>query len=66
MESYGACNQIFQGIEVGKRMTIPSFNAKKVIIFPRFFPRFFPRLFAASMKQLIRYAVNEIDGQKKV
>jgi hypothetical protein len=62
MESYGACNQIFQGIEVGKRMTIPSFNAKTVIIFPRFFPR----LFAASMKQLIRYAVNEIDGQKKV
>ena len=58
MESYGACNQIFQGIEVGKRMTIPSFNAKTVIIFPR--------LFAASMKQLIRYAVNEIDGQKKV
>jgi hypothetical protein len=47
---------------VGKWMTIPSFNAKTVIIFARFFPR----LFAALMKQLIRYAVNEIDGQKKV
>jgi hypothetical protein len=47
---------------VGKWMTIPSFNAKTVIIFARFFPR----LFAALMKQLIRYAVNKIDGQKKV
>ena len=39
-------------------MTIPSFNAKTVIIFAR--------LFAALMKQLIRYAVNKIDSQKKV
>jgi 3-dehydrosphinganine reductase len=62
MESDEACNQIFQGIEAGKWMIIPSFNAKTVIVFARLFPR----LFAASMKQLIRYAVNKIDGQKKV
>jgi 3-dehydrosphinganine reductase len=62
MESDEACNQIFKGIEAGKWMIIPSFNAKTVIVFSRLFPS----LFAASMKQLIRYAVNKIDGQKKV
>jgi hypothetical protein len=42
-------------------MIIPSVNAKTIIVSPHLFPH----LFAASMKQLIRYAVNKSDSQKK-
>jgi 3-dehydrosphinganine reductase len=62
MASDDACDQIFQGIEAGKWMIIPSLNAKAITVFARLFPR----LFAGLMKQLIRYVVNKTDGQKKM
>jgi hypothetical protein len=39
-------------------MIIASVNAKTIIISPHLFPH----LFAASMKQLIRYAINKTDS----
>lgn len=60
MEPEDACNQIFAGIESGKWMIIPSFEAKSLI----FISRVLPWVFTLLMGRLIKFAVNKVARAK--
>ncbi len=60
MDPEDACNQIFAGIESGKWMVIPSFEAKSLI----FVSRVLPGLFTLVMRRLIKFAVNKVEKLK--
>lgn len=60
LEPEDACSQIFAGIESGKWMIIPSFEAKSLI----FISRVFPGIFTLVMRRLIKFAINKVEKLK--
>ena len=60
MEPEDACDQIFSGIESGKWMIIPSFEAKALV----FISRVLPWVFTLLMRRLIKFAVNKVNKLK--